>query len=90
MKQEELLNKNSYSLKQIIEHVSFCYKNDIIIYVVPTNRWNEVCIEINYKGEIIKKSQIYKQQKLKPKDVKYHKVIYELYTSYYEQLNNIK
>lgn len=73
-----------------MEHVSFCYKNDIIIYAVPTNRWNEVYIEINYKGEIIKKNQIYKQEKLKQKDIEYHKVVYELYTAYYEQLNNIK
>ena len=84
MKQEELRKKKIYNHKEQQEHVSWCFKNDIKIYGVSTGRWNELQIQINFKGEIITNNTVYKQTKLKPKDKKWWLIVQELYSNYYE------
>jgi hypothetical protein len=73
-----------YTQKDRLKHQSWCLQNDIIIYFLPLN-WREGQIVVEQNGDPIVKPEIYYQKKLKPTDVRYHEVIWKLYTKFYEE-----
>jgi hypothetical protein len=65
-------------------HQSWCFKNDITIWLEPTD-WKGGKIIVNYKGERFVGEETYVLYKMKPKDTRWWNVIWKLYTKYYEE-----
>lgn len=89
LKEQQFQKKNycNTSHKEALEHQSWCIKNDILIYFEPDD-WRGGNIIINKKGEKIIMPGYYNQTKLKPNETRYHTVIWQLYTKFYNEENN--
>ena len=74
--------------KELREHQSWCFKNNIFIYPEPDGRYGEVRIVVNEKGNILRGAHLYRQYKLKKNDIRWHTVVEKLYTEYYNKYNS--
>lgn len=86
-KKKPLKQKDSWV--EVMRKMSWCIKNNIIIYYEPIS-WREGRIVINDNGKPKKSEETYFQVKLKLKDKRYHEVVYENYVRLYNEKNNIK
>lgn len=70
-----------------VKAMIWCIKNDIKIYFEPIT-WREGKIVINDNGNISVSEETYNQIKLKPRDIKYADVVYDLYYKIFKEKTN--
>ncbi len=75
-----------YSYRDKIEHMSWCLKNGIRIYILPQNyRIGNIVVEINGKPNVGEHDYILNEKYVRKNDEKYWEIIYKLYTEKYER-----
>ena len=79
--------EETVSHKERLMHQSWCFKNNITIWLEPLNYKGGIIV-VNYKGKRIEGKHVYVIYKLKPKDDKWWEVIWKMYTQYYKEENN--
>lgn len=80
--------EKAVSFKDSQKHMSWCFANNITIWLEPLNYKGGIIV-VNYKGQRIEGCHVFVTNKLKPTDVKWWTVISKMYTQYYNEENKL-